>query len=656
MSEIVEKKPNIEANDKVIRGHSFFPLNYKFANTLRFGEYSPHFVMECVNNDKINLRCGHNIRSYTLKSPLMSDIQIKKDYFNVPMEAILPMNWDKIYTAPVIGDDITPQDVNCILRGDSIREFILNYKTWRNLYYSSADPNYDYLATLDLKVILMLESIFSKGSLASSLGMHLSGLIHADVDKVLEDILSYLVTQDDQIVVTWGSSSLPVIYSNDNTEGRSFRDFLSRARDDYDWKIANDYDKESYDEYFKTNDVNNFWTSLVLDDTGQRFNLARLFAYQIVCAHYYTNDKVDYVYSAELYRQNLFDAFKKIDEDLGGTASNNTFEYNGLSVRYDSCSGRYINFYLNSSWLSTWSELSIMNFATNIGNFLSLIFSYKRSLRFVDYFTGSKTQPLAVGDINATVSNNKVNAVDITRNIQRQRFFNFVNRTGRRFEEYVSKLGGKYVAPDYHNPLFLSGTSDLIFGSEVENTGSAQLTNNNSVTTTLRSNASKYAFEIEVDRPSILIGITYFDIPRYYAWNIEKQNMHINRFDMFNPFMQFIGDQEVLQVERDSRKDVLGTFGYNLRHQEYKTRVNMVSGAFVDNYLPHWEFVADRVYNPISGGQVIGPNYIRSSQTELDEFYQSLSGYSLAHYFHFIVVNDNKCDATRPMVKSPSIL
>ena len=96
------------------RNRSKFNLSHHHYSTLRFGEISPFFELETVAGDKINLRSAHKLSTFTLKSPILSDVHLNKDYFNVPMEAILPFNWDKIYANPVVGDDVNANAVSCI--------------------------------------------------------------------------------------------------------------------------------------------------------------------------------------------------------------------------------------------------------------------------------------------------------------------------------------------------------------------------------------------------------------------------------------------------------------------------------------------------------------------------------------------------------------
>ena len=53
---IVPRKPNVNPSENVVKSRSKVPFSYHNTGTFRFGHYSPHFVMEGVNGDKINRR------------------------------------------------------------------------------------------------------------------------------------------------------------------------------------------------------------------------------------------------------------------------------------------------------------------------------------------------------------------------------------------------------------------------------------------------------------------------------------------------------------------------------------------------------------------------------------------------------------------------
>lgn len=667
--------PNANPDVKELRTRSTIPYSYINLGTYRFGEYSPHFVMEAVNGDKIPLLSSHDLRTLSLKGPLMNGVNIHKNYFQIPMEAILPFNWSLIYDNPAIGDDINVQNANCLLDLSKIKafeeavideiQFLLDFE--EETEEATKIANFNKANTLYLKLLVFNERFFSTGSLLSTLGCKLAGLTANDEDSdqnTITDFDSYFDSEigiirtyldSHDIPVTFGNTSFTItskLLSSPSSGYMNLRQFIEKIRDDNNWKFNMtsvgfklvDYDKH-YAPWSENQNIENFLTKI---------NISRPIAYQLACAEFFTNDKVDYVYSAELYRKNIFSLLSNIAVDTETNLNDYiNFTYNGLQLPYD---------YLSCAILSTILELSISDYTTfNYGfDLIRLLLGFNRSLRFSDYFTGAKTRPLAVGDVNIDVNNSKVNVIDVTRNIQRQKFFNWVNRTGRKFEEYVSSLGGTYVKPDMHNPLFLGHTSDGVGSYQVENTGSAQLTNAQSITSILRSNASKFEFDISVDRPSIILGITSFDIVRTYRWNIERFYYHFDRFDMFNPFLQFIGDQPILRQELSScinaAADMNEPFGYTMRHQEYKTRVNQCFGGFAhEASLPGFAFIADQSVN-VGLVHNVSPDYIRSRNSEFDDFYVSLVGDSLGTYFHFIIANNNYCEPSRPMAYTPTIL
>lgn len=214
------------------------------------------------------------------------------------------------------------------------------------------------------------------------------------------------------------------------------------------------------------------------------------------------------------------------------------------------------------------------------------------------------------------------------------------------------------VGYDYHDPMFLGSTKDIAYAIEVENTGSAQQNEPNSVTSIVKSNAERFAFEFAPDRPCIVIGVEYFDIARNYIHNMERDIFHVTRFDMFNPEMEFIGDQEINGAEVNM-ENAVSIFAYQGRYQEYKQRINSMVGGFVED-LPGYAFTAneEEFGNHYTNGQIrLSPYFIRSHPYELDKFYISLTGRTPTKYFHFIIKSKNDLrKVTRKMARNPEIL
>ena len=109
-------QPSKAVNDSQVfvnRNRNTFDLSYFNFKTQRFGQYEPFFVMEGVPGDTIPLSSSHNVRSLPMKSPFLSSLTLSKDYFMIPMQAILPNTWEMIYANPASGDDV-PEDANCL--------------------------------------------------------------------------------------------------------------------------------------------------------------------------------------------------------------------------------------------------------------------------------------------------------------------------------------------------------------------------------------------------------------------------------------------------------------------------------------------------------------------------------------------------------------
>lgn len=666
MSEIVNSNPQNANPHKGVNTRSTFPLQYHSFDTFRFGEYHPHFVMEGVAKDKISFRSSHDLRSYTLGAPLMEDISMKKDYFNVPMTAILPNNWDKFFANPVKGQDV-PADC-----GPSVAGFYEIYNTLmgnactrlRALVASGSTFSDTQIITAVLRFIVLGEYVFSSGSLLASLGVHCHQYfwyVHdgarRNFDYLVDKLVDTLNLVDSVVASTSNSQPIQCKIGNDPTRF-STRDLLQLFRTDPAARVTtvNLVTGQTL-TVFKAAVLGVLPTSsdFILDRVVKPLNCSRLAAYQLVVAQFYTNDSIDFVFDANRYRQLMWYYYHQLSTDY--PTRTEYFTVNALQYQYDAFSGHCILNMLQSAASGVTVDLLYSlggNYSVYVLSFISGVFAYRRSLRFKDYFTGSHSQPLAVADASFDASNTSV--IDITKNIQKQRFLNAVNRVGARLEDYMQEIFGSKLAPDYTKPFYLGHTSDVIFGAEVENTGAAQQSNANSITSNLRSNGSRYEFSFEPDRDCIVIGLTYFDIARSYSKTIDRQTMHLDRFDWFNPFMQFIGDQPIYFNELNPDVNQTPTadqaFSYEFRHMEYKQRFNVVAGGFV-SALPGWAFIADQKY---SWDSAITPDFIRSLNTELDRFYQSLTGYSLGTYFHFIVKNVNDCTASRPMAYSPSIL
>ena len=326
MSEIVNGASINKTHANVKRSRSKFFLKQRIMDTYRFGEYHPHFVFDGVSSDKYIMRSIHNARSYTLKAPLMQDIQMHKDYFYIPLRAILPFQAERIVTNPTLGDDV-PSDAYTY-----VSDFTNKIKSISDAFIASlkasslsSDQDYRDFLCLYLQWVVFLESIYSNGSLIASLGCNLTDILRfrstgsaygsfpsdLNIDDFFDKVIGGLV------VDLGTSSSLAVVIDNtfyyvvpslvgheNNQSYISVREFIARIRDTSDWKFNVGFNipsavKTRLGKVF--NDLTGLYLTTVWTiDSNFGLDLARLWAYHLCQAEFYTNDKVDYIHLQKL--------------------------------------------------------------------------------------------------------------------------------------------------------------------------------------------------------------------------------------------------------------------------------------------------------------------------------------------------------------------
>lgn len=658
MPDMVDRPSIVKDSPNVPKHHSNFVLKETRLSTELFGFIKPHMIIDDVSTDDFEYRPVYKTRSYTLRAPLMQDVHRKLSYVKVDLSSILPLNFEKFFTNPVIGDDV-PSDVGTVC-SDGLKKISRAVVYQLNTSLSNLNGANNFTTgnlTNFIKSFLFAELFYSRGCLLSSLGCHLSkqftailsGSNHVSsfdelFDSVCSRILSFFNTEGiSTINVRFGSSnkvvrvsSLSQTYAPDTI---SFRDFLNEVRSEPDWVITQ---FGGPTPVTISSDFSFSYSYNISCGDSIPFNFGRACAYQLACFEYFTNDHVDNIYSAELFREYIGSLVTY------GNSNPLRFTYNGVSYLYDWLSGRYFDYVINLFRNGTTvSNVHLYSYFVNL-------FSYRRSLRYKDYFVSSRTSPLAVGSVDVSVNNNAVSVIDISRNIQVQRFLNAINHSGRRLSNYIKTLFGANIAPDRHVPQWLADIDELVYTAEVENTGDAQQSEANSVTAVFTGNSSNKELHFYSDLPGYIIGLTSYDIERAYVDTIDRSFFIENRFDMFIPELQFVGDQPIYVHELDSSDSrVFGTpFGYQYRDMQYKLLYSVADGGFVDN-LPGYAFM----YRPeLFGSLSISPDFIRSRPSELDDFYLSLTGYSLGSYFHFISIIVNNFSARRPMIANPKIL
>lgn len=649
-----------EPKSNVLTGRSKFPMSYRFPTSMRYGEISPFYYQHGIGDDTIPLYSEHTLRTHTLSSPVESDVEMQKTYFAVPMDALYPLNWDKMQVNPSHGDDV-PDNCRCCV---NLVEFS---KTLRGKIFSMLNGATS-INSVQLKFvidsILYLESVHSNGSLFAQFNIHLSPLIRFTLDDTysLTDFDTWLDKFFPRLFDALGPNSdincfflidgekyaysgtiVGNSYDDHGTHYVNLHQLLGLLRSE-SYTIDTDGDSLPISFFFDGSDFENILDMVVLD-LNQPINLEVIFAYQLGCFQYFSDSRIDDIFDASRFRALVGSILYNHLDDYPFY-----FSYNGEHLQYDVFSGKNINSYFS---LVSHSDQSVIA-NSNLLDLFKLLFSFRNSLRFGDYFLTARLRQYGVGDTEIDTSSGSVSALDITKNIQFQRFLQHVSWAKSTVKDYVRDVLGvtKSQTPRKDIPMFIAKDRFAIKGYEVENTGSEQR-DVNSITTLVKTNQGKFAFEFHPENQCIVIGVIHFDVERIYSKGLDRMHTHQNRFDDVIPEMQFIGDQEIRKNEFDVSLGE-GIFGWTLRYMPYKIRTNYAAGAFVNN-LNSWMMITDNKDGNFTTGS-ISSRYLRSTPAEFDRFYTSLTGTSLATYYHFMVVNRNYQELSRDLVYAPEPL
>lgn len=652
--------PTNPLNDKkssVYQGRNTFDYSRAAYLTARYADITPFECIHGVEGDVLELGNKHSVRSHTLKSPMFSNVFMKKTYTMTDMKAILPRNWNRFYINPTVGDDVVATDVNTVCK-NFFQKFHYGAEHLVDFASNSVDSSNEANSFNTLfHALIFYESVFSSGSLLPLLGCHSNATLKSDFDNLFENLVSVFVAYKYKLSyhyydISSNTSYIKVISIN----ATNFRDCLSFIRSSHQWYIELADDIDNYPSLFMA--FNDFFSSIkvhTLDEKYTPLNYAPLIAYQMSVASFYSRDSVDNIYSAETYRDIMDYFWQKFSST---NTISNYYVYNGQNYLYDTFSGyvfdHMLDSLLESSLVTAWDK-SVWLTSANVYYYFMNIFGFGQNLRYGDYFTGSKPTPLAVGDVTAEVGSAGVNAIDMTVAIARARFLHDNNSIGRRPEDYIDDLMDGQLPPEITEPRRLVTITSSVSGFEVENTAEAQ----GNIVTLLRSGDSNKVYSVAIGHPCIILGLVTFEIQRVYTRTIDRFFLHEDRFDMFNKYLQKIGDQPIFAGELDAAYDVnlsIGQpFSYTLRNMEYKQRYPIACGGF-NGFLPGYLFVtdADNIYDDDMYPH-IDSYYLRSRNSEMDAFYSSLTNYSLAGYFHFIIGFKNICIAHRKMDYQPTI-
>lgn len=614
-----------------------FNNSYKHATTERYADISPFMALDAIPRDEIPFSVQVDTNTYTLSTPTLPDVCQHRFYSIVPYKAIIPNVWKLFYVNPTHGDDV-PDDVYCNV--DVVGAWYDNFSKCSQMTFSQL-----------VEFVFASESIFSTGSLFSKFKANLWPYLFKDrvnnfdtwFDTFFADWVRTNVCVERYIgenlvdrIATHTSDTVPGIRAVklrtllDVLRSGNYRTIIPLVPDSVTSAFSSLL--ASFTAFAGDAISPHLYTG---DDHAPHvrsypIDLSRLIAYQITCISQYTDSSIDYLFNADLFRNNFATTYE-------------TFEYNDMIYRYDVFSRHMFE---------------SVHFAT-VDNFIDTchyLFSYQQSLKFGDYFTTSRPKQLANGDVDIDPnSDGSINALKTAQKLVYVRYLNWNNRVGPKYEDYVKAQTGLDAFPEDTDAAPINHKENWISSYNVENTGSEQLDSLESVTSLIKTSDRGSEFNIFVTQPSIVLGLSSYDCERLYTRIMDRANLKDSRFDFFNERLQYTGDQPILACELNAVRSSEDPIAFTTKDMHYKMQVSHASGGFIF-YLPSWSFSTEESDMDDSLTFGINPYFIRNINSDFDRFYKQLSGYSLGTYFHFAQRYNNILPLTRAMDVAPDIL
>lgn len=674
------------------RSRNMFDMSFENYLSLRFGEVRPFLSERCVDRDSATLSNDIELWSNTLKSPLMSGLTMYKDYFYIPFKAIYPNGWDAFKNTPIQGDDV-PSDVygNFPLQAfcQAIYNYIINYKVPESI----SDVG-NITAFNCWKSFVLILNVLSTDSLLHQLHIDTSGLfsfVRKGYHDAFERFDQYLEKHLGRELATQLSKVSSLASALDITMTITAPDFGDGVSS-FKLTLAT---RESPDSDFFIN-RSDFWEfmryafvdDVIIEDDNSRvapvlfssalyeilgyympqiktsltsqiilnapaLDLSELYAYQMIGAQFYVNDNVDVIFTSKDWLDNLI-ALLRANSMTYSLGSQDFFDNNGASIPYDVLSIHNVRRWLNYIITASPSAHSNSGVRTVLDVFANIFLPFE-SLRYGDYFTGSRLSPLAIGaDVHAVapVTSNEVQAVDMTIALSWQSYLNDIMKLGP--VAWIQQNGIYGDVPTSLDPMprFISRERQSIGAMQIENTSE----NQGKIVSRFRSEFQQYAYQCDIREDSIIMGLVSFDVPRIYQNTTSRFAFTYDRHDFFQPYFQNIGDQSIylseLALSHNPKfgEDFSG-FSYQLRDTQYKQRYNRCSGAFCgDFYLPSWAMIDDN-----SNWTHLNSELVRNHNRDFDRFFESLPNFMPAGYFHFYIRVRNYQTFTRAMQYRPDI-
>lgn len=633
-----------------------FPLGRKHATSLDFSKVVPIDNLKTVAKDVIDLNTEVKIMGGATTAPVMSNIRQIVDTYRVPYQAIYGDDWENVIGVIKQKGDSAPIDARAWFSPSAL----LNYFISATSALIAADTVQYYDSFF--RLLLSIRAIFGDESILPYFNIHLNKVVSAPDEGFIGPFVAARLKQSFEalsltksyLVVDYGDSvvyyyfnadqELPVDVIYNYRYVASYAEFLEIIENAPNIDVV---DTETTNIFANTYySVLNTLNSAGFAYTGYNgpINFENVVAYQLVLADKFSNSRIDNIYTPKQYLNMLKGIFTN-------TPFSSIFQsyyiIDGAVYFYSPVSKRVFSSFFNTQYGAS--------FVSNSLKYLLAIFSFGRPLRFGDYFTASRLEPLAQGDVKVTVQDGEVSAMDMKQKEWIYSFLYNLNIASSEFKDYIKGIFGADINPSRADIIRLVRSERYLGKESIENTGSAQFDLATTegkipITTALRGGALPAKLMYHSKEAGLLITVVWHDVEIYRSNTISRDAFVTNVEEEYIPELEFTGDQVILTQELDASTKVSDYFAWNQKYAEYKMRYSFVSGAFLGDY-GNQMIVTDSGYVMNNGAEYLSSDFIRQSIVDYNRFFPSNMFYTMPVHAYAIVVSD--CNAKRPMYINP---
>lgn len=552
--------------------HNPFNLSHMVSLTATYGALIPFYLEDCIPTDSLKINCIINCQALPMSNPILNNIRLSTWFFFVPYQSL----WHKFHRYIDGGKDGTYTAEEPYIKAKFSRNSLGDY--------------------LDFPIISETGT--------SNDPLEVSAFPFAAYQSIYKH---YFMNQDLQ---TTGSDS--------SVNPRSFDSWWFPADDNkfalhdgLNWIMDEDDTTTEINQRFDDGSGN---TQLIDVDSTNGTITSDMLKEPILCAMRFHNFNKDYFTSA------MFSPQRGPVQGINAVNPDNPFKASDFDniVSFDKLSGSMNSFVALKSFTDQQMDnpdfrkkpLTIFPLVAdntaNPGNFGRPVYNSTFDPSSEEY--QHKVKNAIASFFNQILAKQGSSAFTISDIMTASQIQLWLERNMQVKSEYSDFMRVHFgYAPNdenYHKPVYIGGTTQLINVSQVVQNSESNITPQGTVTGLARSYSDGYVGKVFANDFGLIMGIMCIMPDVYYTNGLDKKWVKKSRFDYIFPELSQLPPEPIYNYElfcdNATASNSKKVFGYAGRHDNYRHRRNhAVSDLRNPNMLDFYSWTITREFSSI---------------------------------------------------------